>query len=113
MYSAELCACIHELLLLFYLQRTFKMESEVENWIQTYDTEMGEKQVIAGNVFSLTLELFPQFFDYKVSDKWEQHGMGIGHSSLAFCYLFLYSMNAQRVWPRFQCKPLALPPVGL
>jgi len=55
MYSAELCACIHELLLLFCLQRTFKMESEVENWIQTYDTEMGEKQVIAGNVFSLTI----------------------------------------------------------
>ena len=92
MYSAELCACIHELLLLFCLQRTFKMESEVENWIQTYDTEMGEKQVIAGNVFSLILELFPQFF---------------------YLSTFLYSINAQCVSPRFQCKPLALPPVGL
>lgn len=26
-------------------QRAFKRESEVENWIQTYDSEMGEKQV--------------------------------------------------------------------
>lgn len=37
----------------------------MENWIQTYDTEMGEKQVIAGNDFSLTLELFPQFLIIK------------------------------------------------
>ena len=32
------------------LQRAFKRESEVENWIQTYDSEMGEKQVRAAGI---------------------------------------------------------------
>lgn len=36
--------CIQESLVIFP-QRAFKRESEVENWIQTYDSEMGEKQV--------------------------------------------------------------------
>ena len=60
------------------------MESEVENWIQTYDTEMGEKQVIMGfqlaqssldfayNDLGLTFGLFPRIFES-------------GYSSLALC----------------------------
>ena len=30
---------------MFYLQRKYKIETEVENWIQKYDTDMGERQV--------------------------------------------------------------------
>ena len=30
---------------IFIQQKAFKRETEVENWVQRYDTEMGEKQV--------------------------------------------------------------------
>ena len=30
---------------MFYQQRKYKIETEVENWIQKYDTDMGERQV--------------------------------------------------------------------
>lgn len=41
---------------MFYLQRKYKIETEVENWIQKYDTDMGERQVrlIYIYFFSLT-----------------------------------------------------------
>lgn len=32
-------------IVLLSTQKTFKRETEVENWVQRYDTEMGEKQV--------------------------------------------------------------------
>ena len=31
-------------LVLSFIQRAFRRETEVENWIQKYDREMGEKQ---------------------------------------------------------------------
>ena len=38
---------------MFYLQRKYKIETEVENWIQKYDTDMGERQVRLIYFFSL------------------------------------------------------------
>ncbi len=39
--------CIHAFihLCLLYLQKKYKIETEVENWIQKYDQDMGERQV--------------------------------------------------------------------
>ena len=33
-------------LFLSFFQKKYKMETEVENWIQKYDSEMSEKQVM-------------------------------------------------------------------
>jgi len=35
----DLYACV-------WLQRKFQVETEVENWIQKFDADMGERQVI-------------------------------------------------------------------
>lgn len=41
---------------MFYLQRKYKIETEVENWIQKYDTDMGERQVRLIYIFFFTQE---------------------------------------------------------
>lgn len=41
---------------MFYLQRKYKIETEVENWIQKYDTDMGERQVRLIYFFFFTQE---------------------------------------------------------
>ena len=35
----------HKFNSLFTQQRKYKIETEVENWIQKYDSDMGERQV--------------------------------------------------------------------
>ena len=40
---------------MFYLQRKYKIETEVENWIQKYDTDMGERQVRLIYIFFFSL----------------------------------------------------------
>lgn len=42
---------------MFYLQRKYKIETEVENWIQKYDTDMGERQVRLIYIFFFTQEI--------------------------------------------------------
>ena len=39
-----------------FLQKTFKRELEVENWIKKYDDEMGEKQVCIYNIGPLAAD---------------------------------------------------------
>ena len=41
---------------MFYVQRKYKIETEVENWIQKYDTDMGERQVRLIYIFFFTQE---------------------------------------------------------
>jgi hypothetical protein len=35
---------------LFFFQKKYKVETEVENWIQKYDSDMGERQVGVNNI---------------------------------------------------------------
>ena len=52
---------------MFYLQRKYKIETEVENWIQKYDTDMGERQVRL---------IYIYFFFTQENNKEKSHRLG-------------------------------------